>query len=232
MLEEIDWILFDADHTLFDFDRSSKQALADELATYGNTLSDVQYTDYFRINRECWRQYERGTISREVLATIRFDRFFELHGITGINTSDFNQNYLSRLPGYPFMMDTAMDTLSATRGKVKLGLITNGLKEVQRPRLKASGLDTYFDCIVVSGEIGLAKPDPAYFQHAYNLMGEPDKERVLVVGDSLFADIYGGMKFGFKACWFNSDERTDDIGVNPHFTATSHSDLREILGLD
>ncbi len=232
MLNEIDWILFDADHTLFDFDRSSKQALTDELEVHGTRLSEEQYQDYFVINRECWRQYERGQISRETLATLRFERFFEKYGITGIDCTEFNRQYLDRLPGYPFMMDTALDTLAATHQKVRLGLITNGLKEVQRPRLRASGLDRYFDCIVVSGEIGLAKPDPAYFQYAYDLMGMPEKERVLVVGDSLFADIYGAMQFGFKACWFNSDERSDDIGVGPDYVATSHKELRNLLELD
>ena len=231
MLDQLDWILFDADHTLFDFDRSSKASLTDVLARHGVECTDEQFDDYFLINRRCWQQYERGEISRQVLATRRFEIFFEKYGINDIDPISFNGDYLGGLPKYPFMMHTALDTLKATYGQVMIGLITNGLKEVQRPRLLASGLTKYFDVIVVSGEIGLAKPDPAYFQHAFDLMGMPVKERVLVVGDSLFADIHGGMQFGFQACWFNPDGRPDNLGISPSMQASSHTDLRDLLGL-
>ncbi len=106
MLDQFDWILFDADHTLFDFDRSSKASLTDVLADYGVSCTDEQFADYFEINRRCWQQYEKGEISREVLATRRFDIFFDKYGISGIDPVAFNRDYLNGLPNYPFMMDT------------------------------------------------------------------------------------------------------------------------------
>ena len=77
------------------------------------------------------------------------------------------------------------------------------MKEVQRPRLEASEIHTYFKAVVVSGEIGHSKPNHSYFEYVYDKLGQPNKDKVLVVGDNLIADIQGGKNDGFKTAWYN-----------------------------
>ena len=84
-------------------------------------------------------------------------------------------------------------------------LLTNGLKAVQRPRFARSALRECFHDVVISEEVGFAKPDPRIFDIAFERMGQPAKEEVLMVGDSLNADIRGGIGYGIDTCWFNPE---------------------------
>jgi len=229
MRRKLDWILFDADHTLFDFDRSARISLQDTLEAHAIPFTDDTIESYFVINHACWRAYEKGEIDRETLKRSRFEIFFNKIGVAGIDPLEFNAEYLAHLPGHPYFLEGALESIKAVSRHFKLGIITNGLKEVQRPRLLQSGIDHHFEVIVVSGEIGLAKPDPAYFAHAHQEMKMPEKDRVMVVGDSLFSDMHGGINYGFRTCWYNpsGSSATDDI--HPDHEVKSHSELIQLL---
>ena len=197
---KFDWVLFDADHTLFDFDRSAAESLADTMRNHGLDHRDEHWTLYNSINKECWNAYENGQMDRETMRLTRFTRFFEQIGASISDLETFASQYLAGLPCRPYFIDGAMDILTALHGRIKLGMITNGLAEVQRPRLTATGIDKMFEVIVVSGEIGMMKPDYLFFDHTHALMAHPDKSRVVVVGDSLNADMKGGKEFGYMTC--------------------------------
>src|SRR5690606_6102209 len=121
------------------------------------------------------------------------------------------------LPSRPYCIPGARELLEQLYGKVRLGIITNGLTEVQRPRLESTGIAALCQVIVVSGEINLMKPQHAFFDHTHTLMGRPDKKAVLVVGDSLTADIAGGRDYGFQTCWYNPGQVLHDTGIRPDF---------------
>ena len=225
------WVLFDADHTLFDFDRSARHALEHMFNEVGVEVSEELFQEYFKINKACWRQYEEGLIGRDILARRRFEMFFELAGVEGVDPVWFNSAYLAQLPNHMYYLEIAEDLVQRASTNYRLGMITNGLAEVQRPRLMRSSLHPHFDIVVVSGEIGLAKPDGAYFAYAHEQMARPDKERVLVVGDSLFSDIKGGNDYGFRTCWYNPDGLDAEENINPEFEVHSHHTLLELLGV-
>ena len=77
MLDTFDWILFDADHTLFDFDRSARASLSTKLTDHGIQYTEEDIELYFAINKACWRAYEEGKIDRHTLTRKRFQDFFE-----------------------------------------------------------------------------------------------------------------------------------------------------------
>jgi len=227
--EEIDWVLFDADHTLFDFDRSARHSLAYMFGEIDFHVTEEQLQLYFKINKACWREYEEGKVDRETLARKRFDIFFDVVGITGVDPVWFNSAYLAQLPNHVYHLEIAEELVKSLRGSYRLGIITNGLAAVQRPRLRRSPLNPHFDIVVVSGEIGLAKPDPAYFAYAHKEMAFPGKERVLVVGDSLYSDIKGGNDYGFRTCWYNPEKSLKEEGIEPEFEVDSHKAILELL---
>jgi YjjG family noncanonical pyrimidine nucleotidase len=211
-----DWILFDADHTVFDFDKSAEKSIIETLKELDIDLDRSLFPLYRRINHQVWTEFENGQISRETLKAKRFRQFFDAVGIDA-DPVLFNTQYLQKLPYYPFYMKHAVQVLSQLSETHSLGLITNGLKEVQRPRLNRSIILKYFEVVVISGEIGHVKPEKAYFDFVFEEMGHPDKERVLVVGDSLNADIRGGINYGTKTCWFNPKYVPNDSGIIPDF---------------
>jgi len=229
--QEIDWILFDADHTLFDFDRSSRRALQLTLEEHGVDHHPSHFDTYDVFNKQCWQAYEQGHIDRSTLVLTRFQLFFNEIQETQLDALAFNKKYLSKLPELPYFIPGAPELIKHLVHHFSLGIITNGLKEVQRPRLEATGLDAHFKVIVVSGEIGLAKPDPAYFDFVHEQMERPDKARVLVVGDSLYSDIGGGSNYGFRTCWYNPGGEPDDPDGSAEFVVKSYEDLLMLLNL-
>jgi HAD superfamily hydrolase (TIGR01509 family) len=121
------------------------------------------------------------------------------------------------------LVEGARELLDDLHGDVRLGLITNGYSEVQRPRLTHFDLSHYFEAVVVSSEIGHAKPSAAFFDHAFTALGSPDPATVLVVGDSLSSDIAGGRNAGTVTCWFNPAGKpvpTDSVHAVDHVVAT------------
>jgi putative hydrolase of the HAD superfamily len=116
----------------------------------------------------------------------------------------------------------AAPTLGALRDDHALALVTNGASCLQREKLAASGLADRFDALVVSGDIGRGKPDPAIFAHALRALGAEPGDAVMI-GDNLEKDIDGALAVGLQAIWVNRDG-----GERP----ADRPDLREIAGLD
>jgi phosphoserine phosphatase len=94
--------------------------------------------------------------------------------------------------------------LDALRGDHAMALVTNGASCLQREKLAASGLADRFDAIVVSGDLGRGKPDPAIFVHAVRALGGEPGDAVMV-GDNLAKDIDGALAAGLRAVWLNRD---------------------------
>jgi putative hydrolase of the HAD superfamily len=84
----------------------------------------------------------------------------------------------------------------------RLVLVTNGASCLQREKLEASGLAGHFDAVVVSGDVGVGKPDPAVFRHALDLVGASPDDAVMI-GDTLERDIDGAVAAGLRAVWIN-----------------------------
>lgn len=221
------WVLFDADHTLFDFDRAAETSIRATAQEFG-IKAQLDYADYHEINRHCWEQYERGEIDRETLRYKRFRLYFDLKGVDADPVA-FHDRYLARLPQLPFLMDYADEILNHLHGRVRMAIVTNGLPEVQRPRLKLARLDHKFDVIQVAGEVGVAKPDRAYFDLLFSTMGSPEKEEVIIVGDSTTSDIKGGSDYGIDTCWFNPAGLENRAGVEPTYEIRHLSELHAIL---
>ena len=72
-------------------------------------------------------------------------------------------------------------------------MLTDGVTEWQRAKLAASGLDRFFDAVVVSYAVGAHKPDPAPFAVAEKRLPADD---YAMVGDS-DADIDGAGRAGW-----------------------------------
>lgn len=223
------WILFDADNTLFDFDRSERYAFEESLKRIGVPFTKSHFDLYHTINKACWRAFEDGKLKKEELRTLRFEQFFSTIGVHA-DPRQFSENYLNQLSTSAHMLEGAIPLLDELGGHYKLAIITNGLKEVQRPRIMKAGLVDFFEVIVVSDEIGHAKPHAAFFDYTFEEMKQPDKKKVLVVGDSLNSDIKGGRDYGLDTCWYNHQGSANESGIEPTFEVRAIGEVKRILG--
>ncbi len=224
-----DWILFDLDNTLVDFKEASLKSFRSLLESYGISHADELYPIYQQINFEVWKSFEQGHLSAVELRSKRFRDFFLKTDIRHIDPSEANASYLNYLISYTTLLEGASELLNLLHKRVRMGIITNGLKEVQRPRLKALNIIHYFDSITVSDEIGVAKPQAAFFDHTFGISPFISKEQTLVVGDSLRSDIQGGLNYGLSTCWYNLSKEKNETQFTPKYEIHHLSALKEII---
>jgi 2-haloacid dehalogenase len=221
------WVLFDADGTLFDYDRAEAKALQRTFEQIGQVCGPGYVEAYRRINGQIWLEFELGKTSQERLRTRRFELLFEAVGAE-LSPEAFSAQYLQNLAEGTDLIDGAEEVIRTLYGQIGLMLITNGLQEVQRPRFARSALNGFFADLVISEEVGAAKPDPRIFDVAFEAMGQPGREAVLMVGDSLTSDMRGGVDYGIDTCWFNPGRLPRDPDIEIRYEI---QDLRQLLSL-
>ncbi len=223
------WLLFDADNTLMDFDHASKVALRRTFDHHGLYLTEDNYKVYKTVNHQVWSQFEKGQISALTLRSKRFQLLFEWLNIKPASPDDFGAYYLQELSLHNAPYDGVEDLLRSFAPHYKISIITNGLKEVQRPNYNRRGWDQIFDSIIVSDEIGSQKPNPTFFEHAWKSIDHDfNKSDVLVIGDNLHSDIVGGQQFGLDTCWITRG-RENQTPINPTSSINHVLELKNLL---
>ncbi len=125
-------------------------------------------------------------------------------------------------------IDGTVDAISRLRnGGIRVAVVSNS-DGLVRESLSRAGFDGLFEFVVDSHEVGMAKPDPAIFVHALELLGvEPSG--AWYVGDSIYHDVGGGIRAGLAASVL-----VDPFGLAPEHSPRidSVSQLPGLLGLD
>lgn len=224
-MKQYRYVLLDADQTLFDFERSEAAALSELLLQRGIAPKQRLLRLYHEINDAMWKAYERGEVSQEALKVRRFELF---SAQTGIRESAelLAKEYMNRLSQQAFLFDGARELLCRLAERYSLALVTNGVGFIQRSRIEKSGIAQYFRAIVISGEVGLAKPDAAFVRYALDALACADPQQAVLVGDSLTADVQAGCNAGIDTVWFCPSGKISEL---PTYTVRSYEELTQIL---
>lgn len=224
---DIDTILLDIDDTIMDFGKGQKIAFDFTFEGLGVTCTESQYAEYDRINLKYWRMFERGEISREELSVARFTEFFAYLGITA-DPEKAEEVYKSKLGEMCFYLEGAESGIKKLKEKYKIYIVTNGTKEIQISRMRLSGLDKLIDGAFISEDVGYWKPSKEFFDCVFDATGA-DRNRTLIVGDSLTSDIQGGKNAGITTVWFNRSDRKPSESIIPDFRADSWEELIKLF---
>ena len=223
------FILFDADGTLLDYEKSEEAALQASLEEEGIPYRKEDHLEVYRIiNQELWELFEQGGIRADDLRIERFRRFLQELNLE-TDPVPIARRYLGHLAQEAHLYDGAEKVLKSLKPRYMLGIVTNGLKEVQRNRFSRTVLPAYMDCIIVSDEVGVQKPDPAIFRLALEAAGHQEPGTTLVVGDSLTSDIQGGWNAGMDTCWFNPGGKGNITNLRPTYEIRDLIELLQIL---
>ena len=210
--------LLDLDHTLFDSDASEAAAFAAAFDVVGVSDPENYTATYRRINIELWAAVERGETSAQQVRTRRFELLVEEASIDA-DPLLMADTFVAGLVANGELYAGARAVLEQLSRHASLALITNGLSEAQRGRVERLDIARHFDAIVISAEVGTAKPGIDIFDIVFEQLNFPKKESALMVGDSLTSDIQGGTNYGIDTCWYNpkierpgpSDQITHEI---------------------
>jgi 2-haloacid dehalogenase len=228
MKKQYSWLWFDADGTLFDYVSAEAGALKKTFQALNLPYRDEYLGVYKRINHQLWQALEQQKITPAVLQFRRFELLLETLRLTASH-EQMSSVYMEQLAICSELMDGALEVIQALDRKYRLAIVTNGLQTVQRSRFAHSIIKDFIADIIISQEIGTAKPQVAFFEIAASRLGNPDKEDILIIGDSLTSDIQGGVNYGIDTCWYNPTYEPRPEGLPITYEIRHLKELLEIL---
>ena len=223
----IEFLFLDLDDTILDFRKAEYIAIGKTIGDFGVEPTDEVRKLYHEINKWHWEQLELGTLTREEVLVNRFGVLFEKLGKT-VDAVACARAYEKNLSQGHWFLPGAEETVDALSKKYRLFLASNGTASVQKGRMTSANLYRFFETVFVSQEIGHNKPSKEYFDACFAQIPGFDKEKAMIVGDSLSSDIKGGINAGIKTVWVNPDHK--DCGeIKPDYEIEYLHQLEALL---
>ena len=233
-------VLIYLDDTLFDYPKTEKTAFRNTFEELGFFVKSELSNDkkeeiyekikdrYKDVNLQLWKDLEKGVVDKDRLKVVRFEKIIEEFDLK-YNPYEMSELYLKKLGEGIFPFEATEKLCEYLHSKYKVGIVTNGIKEVQYSRIENSAIAKYIDKIIISDEVGVNKPDKRIFEYAINYFEIMDKSEVIMIGDSLGADIKGGQNAGIDTCWVNLRNNVNDTGIVPKYEVRKLEEMFEIL---
>lgn len=224
---KIKYILFDVDNTLLDFSKCSEFALKSAFECNNIPFSSDAENAFHKVNSALWKRVEKGEIDRYELYKIRFSLVFDELGIKG-DFESVENDFRKFIGESSFLIDGAEEILSYLYKNYTLCVASNAMLSQQKHRLEKAGLSKFFTDFFTSAEIGAEKPSEMFFEKCQEDLN-CEKEEMLLIGDSLTADIKGATDFGIKSCWYNPSFSDNPYDFSADYTVDSLLKIKELL---
>jgi putative hydrolase of the HAD superfamily len=225
-------LFFDLDHTLWDFDANSKEALKDiyyslSLAEAGVYDFDLFHKLYLGHNERLWDRYRKGQMKVDELRWKRMSvTLLEFKNGDEDLARKMGIEFLEILPTKNKLFPDTVEVLNyLTEKKYSLHLITNGFEKTQYNKLKASGIDHFFREMITSEGSNSLKPHPEIFEYALTKTGALKKESIMI-GDTPEVDILGAREAGIDQVFVNHTGNIQPVKA----TYTVYS-LKELMAI-
>ena len=227
--------LFDLDQTLLDFHASEYKALGIVLTRHGLSFSDEIYRAFKAYNKSLWLELEKGTVTRTELFTKRFQDVFSRcpEDASGLDPLTVNDEFIRTMSVNGVLMDGALEFTEKVKTGIpdaRIYIASNGATVNAKGRIASTGLDRYIDGLFISEEMGVSKPDAAFFDLCLERIGEP-RASCIMIGDSLSSDMLGAKNAALDSVWFmpsgNIAEAVKEYSIT--WCAASFDELYSVL---
>ena len=227
--------LFDLDQTLLDFHASEYKALGIVLKSNGLSFSDEIYQAFKEYNKTLWQELEKGTITRQELFIKRFRYIFEKceGDRSALDPLKINHDFIQTMSVNGVLMDGALEFIKRVKEDIpdsRVYIVSNGATINAKGRMASTGLDKYIDYLFISEDMGVAKPDAAFFDLCLEKIAEP-RSSCIMIGDSLSSDMLGAKNACIDSVWFmpsgNVEQSMKEYNIK--YTASSYDELYLIL---
>lgn len=221
-------ILLDLDNTLIDFNECARHSIIAAFKEMSLPYTDKVFETFICENVKIWKRLEKGEITKAELRANRWNIILEKLGIEFDGTV-IEELFEQGVANGAYAVEGAYDLLDYLYPEYNLYIVSNGFRFVQENRLKIGDFRKYFKDIFLSEDIGIQKPAKEFFDYCFKKLGNPPKESVMLIGDSLSADITGGINYGIDTIWFNKNGDTSPESIKPTYTVNSLNDIKNIL---
>jgi putative hydrolase of the HAD superfamily len=226
-------LFFDLDHTIWDFETNSKEAMLDvyhinQLSEKGVPDFNAFFEKYSYHNHRLWDKYSKGQLKQEELRWKRMWLSLLDFKIADETLSrNMGANFLEILPNKNKLFPYTIEILSYLKNKgYQMHLITNGFEKVQYNKIEKSNISNYFTEVITSEGSNSLKPNREIFEHALEKSGAII-DKSIMIGDNIEADIKGAMNIGMDTIFVNHINAVPDI--QPTFTVYHLKEIEAIL---
>lgn len=223
----VEFLFLDLDDTILDFHKAERIAIGKTIRQFGVEPTESVLGRYHVINKWHWEQLEQGKMTREEVLVNRFGVLFRELGMA-VDPAACAKVYEENLSQGHWFLPGAEEALERLHGKYRLYLASNGTARVQQGRMTSANLYRFFEKVFVSQQIGFNKPSVAYFERCFAQIPGFQRERAVMVGDSLSSDIQGGINAGIRTVWVNPEHQRC-TGVVPDYEIECLSQLEGLL---
>ncbi len=228
-LSDVEVVFFDVDGTLFDQRLAHMMAIKELSRVYEPFHGvDVQeLVSAFNVaDVEAFAAFKYG-ISLDKLRHERSENILRALKIDTAHASELTSVFYDTYPRINAGFKDADGVVKKAQKNHKIGIISNGSREVQLMKLRTLKLRDHFEVMVFSEDLGYRKPDERIFLHAADEM-QTDTRKCLYVGDSYRADISGAGNAGMRTCWINHHGEVPD-GSSPDIEIKEISQLLNFM---
>ena len=221
-------LLVDVDNTLIDFNKCARIAMRRGFEQLGMQYKEEFFPTFIKINEGLWKDLEKGLLTKVELLKIRWTKVFNAIGVEGDGEA-FEDIFLARLKECGEPVDGAHELLKYLDGKYRMFVASNAPYDQQASRLRNAGMLDYFEKLYISERIGHQKPTVEFFDAVFKDLGDIKREEVMLIGDSLSADITGGERANLKTIWFNYKKETLPTHLHPTYVVDDLLEIKNIL---
>lgn len=220
-------VFIDIDDTLLDFTKCANDAIKSACNKFGVPYTTTLVDTFHPINLDLWHRLEKKEVTKEKLFDTRFQIVFDKLGIKADGIA-FETAFRENFHESAILVDGARNLLEYLRSKYKVYVASNASMHQQTNRMKKAELDGYIDGYFVSEEIGFPKPQKEFFDACFKALPDVKPQDVVMIGDSLSADIKGACEYGLKTIWYNHrNEPTSDVKCD--YIVSRLSEVKNIL---
>ena len=220
-MKRVKTILFDLDHTLWDFDTNADETLREAFnyCKLGDYIKSVEsfIARYKVINAHYWKEFNKGSMSKEQLRMARIEHVFYTFGLVNKPLAQTFVNYYAEHgPKKTNLIPKAKEVVQSLSATYKLAIVTNGFEETQIQKLTNTGLIQFFPIIITSDTIGIRKPYKRIFMHALKATATKEATQALMIGDNVHTDYLAAKKAGLHALHFYPKQEKKIGTANRH----------------
>lgn len=199
---EIKAVLIDIDNTLLDFNKSALVAMNNAAEAHSIIFPDGYFDVFLKVNDELWTELQSGSITKADIYKRRWRKIFDELGISA-DSDEFEEDFRKEMRTTAKTVEGAEDLLRYLSEKYPVYAASNASKNQQEIRLEKAGFAKYLSGIFVSDDIGFQKPAKEFFYACCQKLYPVMPSEIVMIGDSVDADIIGAKNFGLKSIWFN-----------------------------